>query len=203
MGCGSGCGDRSGDAVGSGGDNGSSSSYGSSSSSGYDSADSTDDDGGASDASGYADAAGNGAAVGGGRAGDAGDGDRYGAADLLLVWNGTDREGPRAAARNWAAKAALAVWRLRTARCVHATALAHRSRGSDAPPLGVSSCPLTAGRIAAARAMAEAAEVEEGVDPSSLPHDVLPAPTRSQRFTPSCGAWSRCAATSPWAWMTT
>ena len=106
MGCGSGLGDRSGDAGGGGRDDGSSSDYGSSSSSGYESADSTDDGGGASDAGGEADAAGDGAEVGEGRAGDTGDGDRYGAADLLLVWNGTDREGPRAAARNWAGQCA-------------------------------------------------------------------------------------------------
>ena len=38
---------------------------------------------------------------------------------------GTDRDGNRVAARNWAAKAALATWHLRTARCMLATALAH------------------------------------------------------------------------------
>ena len=95
------------------------------------------------------------------------------------MWNGTDREGRRAAARNWAAKAALAVWRLRTARCVLATALAHRCRGPDTPPLGGSSYSHSAGRIAAARVVAEAAEEEEGVDPSSLPRRLAGAGAQS------------------------
>ena len=60
-----------------------------------------------------------------------------------------------------------------------ATALAHRRRGPGAPPTGGDSCLPPAIRVAAARAAAEKAEAEEGVDPSSLPRLLAGADAQS------------------------
>eukprot|EP00964_Phaeocystis_antarctica_P112692 scaffold76827_cov58-Phaeocystis_antarctica.AAC.1 len=51
----------------------------------------------------------------------------------LCVWNGTDSDGVRAVARNWAAKAAFASWRLRATRRDFEAGLAARLASCHAP----------------------------------------------------------------------